>query len=467
LCWNGNKRREERFVNENHISTKVHNFFIKLLVAAVRGALGAKRILKGLFLMLGVAIFWVGRHFILPILIRFYSLLVRIRRGLRPAERRFVLIATHRGILHGAVIAVALTTAGGNLYAQTQSTVSSGEQSVLYKYITGDDSAVVESGLPSANDKEDVANSDPANTGVADGDDSTDQTLDQGSDTMTELGALMPETIPGSGTIAHRSQIEQYVVGPGDTLSDIANKFGISIATILWENKLTVHDFIQPGQTLAILPTTGITYKVKSGDTIAKIAAANGVDPQDIMNWNNITDETALAAGGSLIIPGGKIAPPPAPKPKPKPIASPIQIFTKPPDVADNGATDMVWPTTSHIITQPYGIWSRVDHGIHTGVDLGAPKGTPIYAADDGIVTHSGCGKSCATGYGYYVDIDHGNGITTRYGHTSARFVTVGEQVHRGETIALVGSTGHSTGPHLHFEVRVNGKYTNPMPYIR
>jgi LysM repeat protein len=434
---------------------------------AVRGAMTVKRLLKGFFLMLGVAVFWIGRHFILPILIRLYRLMVRVRRALRPAERRFILIATHRGILHGAVIAVALTTVGGNLYAQTQATVSSGEQSVLYKYITGDDNTVVESGSPSENDGQyatGAVNANTDNTSVGDG---TDQPLDQGSDTMTELGALMPQTIPGSGVIAHRTQIEQYVVQQGDTLSDIADKFGISIATILWENKLTVHDFIQPGQTLSILPTSGITYKVKSGDTIAKIAADNGVDPNDIKSWNNISDDTVIALGQSLIIPGGKIAPPPAPKPKPKAIASPLKVFTRPPDAVDSGDTDMVWPTTSHIITQPYGIWSRVDHGIHTGVDLGAPTGTPIFAADDGIVTHSGCGKSCATGYGYYVDIDHGNGITTRYGHTSARFVAVGEQVHRGETIALMGSTGHSTGPHLHFEVRVNGHYTNPLPYIR
>jgi murein DD-endopeptidase MepM/ murein hydrolase activator NlpD len=433
---------------------------------AVHAAMAAKKLLKGLFLIFGVALVWIGRHLILPIIVRLYQLIVRIRRAFRPAERRFRLIATHRGILHGAVIAVALTTAGGNLYAQTQATVSSGEQSVLYKYVTGDDSTVVESGPPSANDPQDIADVNNAASDNDPADDTTDDTLDQGSDAMTELGALMPETVPGSGTVVHRTQIEQYTVQSGDTLSDIADKFDISIATILWENKLTVHDFIQPGQTLSILPTTGITYKVQAGDTIAKIAAANGVDPQDIESWNNITDETALALGQSLIIPGGKIATPLAPKPRFRILASPIQVFTKPPDAVDNNITDMVWPTTSHIITQPYGIWSRIDHGIHTGVDLGAPYGAPIYAADDGIVTHSGCGSSCSTGYGYYIDIDHGNGIMTRYGHTSKRFVVVGQQVHRGEVIALIGSTGHSTGPHLHFEVRVNGRHVNPMPYI-
>jgi murein DD-endopeptidase MepM/ murein hydrolase activator NlpD len=127
----------------------------------------------------------------------------------------------------------------------------------------------------------------------------------------------------------------------------------------------------------------------------------------------------------------------------------------------------MIWPSSTHYISQPYGIWSRVSRGIHSGVDLAAAIGTPIYAAEDGIVTHAGCGASCKKSYGLYVDIDHGGGIGTRYGHTSKLLVSVGDHVHRGQVIALMGSTGLSTGSHLHFEVRVNGRYVNPMPYIR
>ncbi len=436
---------------------------VKLLVALVRFAMAAKHWLKGVFLALGMAICWIGRKLVLPIMIRLYRLTVRIRRSLLPAERRFVLIATHRGILHGAIIAVALTTAGGNIYAQTQAVSTNGEQSVLYRFITGDDSTVETSDMVSAQTDANAANTDL--NGATDG---TDQSyFDQGSDTMTELGALMPETPVTGSPVIHRTQIEEYVVQSGDTLSEIANKFDISIATILWENKLTVHDFIKPGEKLTILPTSGITYTVKAADTIAKIAVANGVDPNDIKSWNGITDDSSLQKGQSLIIPGGKIAPPPPPKVKPRPIASPTKIFNKPADASDDGVTDMIWPAATHYISQPYGIWSAVDRGIHTGVDLAAAKGTPIYAADDGIVTHAGCGVSCNRGYGSYIDIDHGDNIATRYGHTSKLLVSVGDQVHRGQVIALMGSTGHSTGPHLHFEVRVKGRYVNPMPYIR
>lgn len=436
----------------------------------MRTALFAKKLLKGAFFSFKIVTCWFGRRLVLPLLIRLYHLVVKIRRSLRPAERRFILVATHRGILHGAIVAVALTTAGGNIYVQAQATTSAGEQSILYRYITGDDSAVEVSGFSVGEAQQ--YGFDAVNGSAQEGTDAvvgyTDESLDQGSDTMTELGALMPEA-PATGTgVVHRTQNETYVVQSGDTLSDIANKFGISIATILWENNLTVHDFIQPGQKLTILPSSGITYKVKSGDTIAKIAAAYGVDPNEVKSWNNIVDDTALQKDKALFLPGGKVTPPPAPKPKPKTVASPLKVFTAPPDAKDDGSTDMVWPAGTHYISQPYGIWSRVDRGIHTGVDLAAASGTPIYAAEDGIVTHAGCGaRGCGKGYGNYVDIDHGNGIATRYGHNSKLLVKVGDQVRRGQTVALMGSTGHSTGPHLHFEVRVKGKYVNPMPYIR
>ncbi len=422
--------------------------------------------------MLRNVFFWFSRHVFLPILIRVYRLIGRLRRSLRPAERRFVLIATHRGILHGTVIAVALTTAGGNLYAQNQATVSSGEGSVLYRYISGDDETVEVSGPPSSGNATQYV-SEALDAEAAPDESALDYNViaddtDQGSEAMIELGALMPEAIPGASVPVHRTQTEYYTVAEGDTLSGIASKFGVSIATILWENNLTVRDYIKPGQKLTILPSSGITYKVKKGDTIAKIAVAYGVDPTEIKSWNAITDDASVQTGTQLFIPGGKIAAPAAPAPKPRVIATPTKPASPAPSSssASSGA-DMAWPTTTHYISQPYGIWSRVSGGTHSGVDLAAAVGTPIYAADDGIVTHAGCGASCSRSYGLYVDIDHGNGLMTRYGHSSKLLVSVGDQVRRGQLIALMGSTGRSTGSHLHFEVRKNGRYVNPMPYIK
>ena len=119
------------------------------------------------------------------------------------------------------------------------------------------------------------------------------------------------------------------------------------------------------------------------------------------------------------------------------------------------------WPTDG-FISSPYGLRFGGAE-FHQGIDIAADTGTPITATADGVVTAAGWSGS---GYGNMVDIDHGNGVMTRYGHASAVAVTAGEQVRRGQIIAYVGSTGHSTGPHLHYEVRLNGQPVNPAPYL-
>ena len=130
--------------------------------------------------------------------------------------------------------------------------------------------------------------------------------------------------------------------------------------------------------------------------------------------------------------------------------------------VADDGphTTPSIWPTQGYV-SSPYGLRFGGTE-FHPGIDIAAEMGTPIVAAADGVVTAAGWNG----GYGNMVDIDHGDGIVTRYGHASALAVSVGQQVRRGETIAYVGSTGRSTGPHLHYEVRVDGQPVNPAAYL-
>jgi len=442
-------------------------------VLLVRGVMVIKGFLTRLFLMLGHALRAVGRALLMPILVRVYGVTQRLRKKFQPAERRILLVLTHRGILHAAVIGIALTTAGGNIYAQGRSTVATGESSVVFQFLTGGDQTTEETGLPSLTEQHYLSDSVAADPTSTDSTDSLgDQNVDEGSEALTELGALMPGQT-GSTNAVHRSQTEEYVVQSGDTLSGIADKFGVSIATILWENKLTPRDFIQPGQKLIILPSTGITYVVKGGDTLARIAGNYNVTTDDIISWNPVA-ATSIAKGDTLFIPNGRIAPPPAPSPRVKPLASPGDIFTAPvtrpipPDAAPSAGNpdDLLWPTSSHRISQYYGHWRR-STGRHTGIDIANNTGEPIYAADDGIVTHAGCGTSCRRGYGYYVDIDHGDGVATRYGHMSRVIANVGEQVHRGQVVGLIGNTGNSTGPHLHFEVRINGRHVNPLPYVQ
>lgn len=120
---------------------------------------------------------------------------------------------------------------------------------------------------------------------------------------------------------------------------------------------------------------------------------------------------------------------------------------------------DGIWPTVARYISSPYGWrWGT----IHTGTDIAGKGGDPIYAYKSGTVTYSGWANS----YGYIVKIDHGNGLSTWYAHNSKLLVRAGESVAQGQTIALMGSTGFSTGNHLHFEVRINGVHVNSYPYI-
>ena len=126
-----------------------------------------------------------------------------------------------------------------------------------------------------------------------------------------------------------------------------------------------------------------------------------------------------------------------------------------------NGIKIAVLPVQGTISSR-YGVSSRIRVSTHTGLDIAATSGTPIKVVSDGTVTFAGWSGS----YGKLVKIDHGNGVETWYAHTSKMYVTVGEQVSAGETIAAVGSTGNSTGPHLHFEIRINGKTVNPQNYV-
>lgn len=126
-----------------------------------------------------------------------------------------------------------------------------------------------------------------------------------------------------------------------------------------------------------------------------------------------------------------------------------------------NGIKIAVLPVQGTISSR-YGVSSRIRVSTHTGLDIAATTGTPINVVSDGTVTFAGWSGS----YGKLVKIDHGNGVETWYAHTSKMYVTAGEQVSAGETIAAVGSTGNSTGPHLHFEIRINGKTVNPQNYV-
>lgn len=247
-----------------------------------------------------------------------------------------------------------------------------------------------------------------------------------------------------------RSEIENYQVKGGDTLEKIAKMFDVSVDTIRWANDLKT-DVIKPGQTLKIPPVTGVVHKVVSGDTVYSIAKKYGVDAQNIVNyiWNDFADpETfALTPGQIIFVPGGVIKPTPVPA-NYKFVAS-IQAGVR-------GSSNFIWPT-SGVITQYY-VW------YHQALDIANPSAPSVIAANSGKIVYAGC---LNWGYGCHVIIDHGNGYQTLYAHLSRYDVDAGQTVSQGQKIGVMGSTGRSTGTHLHFEIRSGGQLLNPLSFLK
>ncbi len=252
-----------------------------------------------------------------------------------------------------------------------------------------------------------------------------------------------------------RTSIIYYTIQSGDSVSTIADEFGISVNTILWENNLSSYSLIRPGKQLAILPTSGITHKVSRGENLSFVASQYNIDADKIAEANNLGENKNLSVGQKLIIPGGSKLRYAAQTSTRYTGISAIKDLVAPSGATPVAGNKMNWPTVGHRITQYYS-WR------HHGLDIANKIGTPLYAADAGTVTTAGWG----TGYGNTIVINHGGGKTTRYAHLSKFYVKKGQKVGKGETIGAMGSTGWSTGSHLHFEVVINGRKYNPLNYI-
>ncbi len=263
------------------------------------------------------------------------------------------------------------------------------------------------------------------------------------AETLFKTGS--PETVTSPQP---REKIQTYTIASGDTLSSIAKKFGLSLSTLLWANNLSSYSIIRPGNQLTILPVNGVAYKIKKGDTVSKIAKTYGVAADKIFSYNQMVSDEQLSVGQPLVIPDGRpLAAPTAPSSQT--LAS-LQWRS-----SERKEAGFIWPTTARRITQYYK-WN------HLALDIGGQTGLPIYAAMSGKIIQAGWGR----GYGYYVTIDHGNGQKTLYGHLSKILVSRGEEVTQGTVIGAMGSTGWSTGPHLHFEIVISGKKVNPLSYL-
>lgn len=253
------------------------------------------------------------------------------------------------------------------------------------------------------------------------------------------------ETLPAQ-VFTQPVTYQNYKVRAGDTISGIAKKFGLrNISTLISVNDIGNVRQLGAGQKLKIPSIDGVIYTVKKGDSLDSIITKNKVKLEQLLDVNELTSET-LSVGQQLFLPGVGL--------DANTLKNAMGDLFKLPIAAK-----FRW-------SSPYGY--RIDpianvKSFHTGVDMACPTGTPILASMSGKVTTTGINRV----YGNYVIIDHGNGYQTLYAHMSKIIATKGQWVSQGTRIGLVGSTGYSTGPHLHFTVYKNGKLVDPKTVIK
>jgi murein DD-endopeptidase MepM/ murein hydrolase activator NlpD len=247
-----------------------------------------------------------------------------------------------------------------------------------------------------------------------------------------------------------RDKVEIYIVNEGDTLTSVAKKFEVTENTLIWANNLRTRR-LRVGMSLKIPPVSGVVHTVVTGDNIYALAKKYQVSPQTIVNFpfNEFRDNSfTLIVGSTLIIPEGSIA---------DPQEKVRRGYSFAPVVAGvRGSSTFIWPTNGMITQYPA--------SYHMALDIANSAAPPVLAADSGTVIFSGC---FGWGYGCHVIIDHGNGFKTLYAHLSRLDTTQGQSVSQGQQIGQMGSTGRSTGTHLHFEIRENDLLKNPLSFLQ
>ena len=265
-----------------------------------------------------------------------------------------------------------------------------------------------------------------------------------------------------------RLNVITYTVQTGDNIFTIAERFDLSPYTIAWANMETLQGapwLVQPGLTLFILPVDGVYHTVMEGDTPSEIAEAYDVEVARLYNqWNDVEPIASLSEGTQLVIPGGEGEDvewePPPPEPVQPGVAAASASWGACGDVSVSGPGANGWfilPTGSYAVSGWY--FHDVRNPGHIGLDYKCHLGDPIYASENGVVVFSGW----SGGYGNLVRVSHGNGYQSYYGHFDSIAVGCGQAVYQGQILGYCGTTGWSTGPHLHYEIRLNGVPQNPQ----
>lgn len=274
-----------------------------------------------------------------------------------------------------------------------------------------------------------------------------------------------------------RQDVTKYTVVEGDTVFGIAEKFGLKPETILWGNYYILLDdphALQPGQELNILPVDGTYHEWQQGEGLNGIATYYGVKPEDIINYpaNNLDPATIgdfanpnIPLGTWLVVPGGHrefiswSAPLGVTRENP---ASARVLGPGACDPISGGAVGFgafIWPANKHYLSG----FDYIPNANHWGIDIAGNEGEGVYATDAGVVVYAGWNNY---GYGNMIMVDHGNNFQSLYGHLSAINVGCGQSVGQGDVIGAIGTTGHSSGPHLHFEIRAISSFVNPWDVL-
>ncbi|MBU0649707.1 M23 family metallopeptidase [Patescibacteria group bacterium] len=269
---------------------------------------------------------------------------------------------------------------------------------------------------------------------------------------------IIPERNTALTTIPEERQRTEYLaytIESGDSLYSIGTKFKVSVDALKYVNNLYDGSVLKVGSEIVIPPSSGLIHKVAAGDTLATIASKYSVAAQAIADFNYLLEPNKLALGTELVIPDAKI-----PQPVVIDLPLPLSAIVGPGRVDPRASKGWcMWPTAVSIITQKFSWY-------HNGLDIASSWGSnmpPIYACASGVVIRAGWDPF---GLGLHVRVDHGNGYETVYGHMSRLDVSYGDKVSKGEMIGLMGSTGRSTGPHIHFMIKFQGSPQDPLNYI-
>jgi murein DD-endopeptidase MepM/ murein hydrolase activator NlpD len=248
-----------------------------------------------------------------------------------------------------------------------------------------------------------------------------------------------------------RRKTETYIIQGGDTLSLIAERYGISVTTLKFANNLSDIDTILPGDKLVVPSANGVLHKVKAGETLLGIVNKYRGDFEKTLKENSLDEKSFIFAGQDILVVGGRYV---APTPRLPTRSTNTSSFAGSSGTYSGPIGNFVFPTSSGTYYNGYHWWA---------IDIPRPTGTSVRASDGGRVVNAGWNSG---GYGNYIVIDHGNGYKTLYGHLSSISVSSGQYVNQGQYIGGIGSTGRSTGSHLHFEIIRNGQKQNPIQYF-